>query len=244
AGVGALQDNLDGQIISQVQQQLGALLLLCAFLSFGGLTCLEVFESERVLFLHERANGFYQAGSFFLSKLLFDTVLLRIIPPIFTGTLFYFLMDMRAGFVHFVVFITVLTLCNLTAASICMLVGLAITNRALALLVASLVILLSLSLTNLFNNSGSMPSWAAWVHYLSFFNYAYEALVINELKDINFQGVALGAEALSVEANQLLDELGFEVENYALDIFVLTGLFLLGQLLTFLLLQYRIKLVR
>eukprot|EP01134_Creolimax_fragrantissima_P002324 CFRG2324T1 len=213
SGVSVTQNDLNGQIISEVQQQLGALLLLCAFLSFGGLTSLEIFETERVLFLHERANGFYTAGAFYVSKLLFDVVLLRIVPPIITGTIFYFLMKMRNGFIHFLVFVTVLTLCNLTAASLCMLVGLAVRNRALALLLASLLILLSLALTNMFNNGGSVGTWSEWLHYLSFFNYAYEALVINELKDLTFQGVALGTTDIAIEANLLLDELGFDTNK-------------------------------
>ncbi|KNC86078.1 hypothetical protein SARC_01770 [Sphaeroforma arctica JP610] len=244
SGINSLGESLDEEIIGQAQQQLGALLLLCAFLSFGGLTSLEVFETERVIFLTERANGFYDAGSFFLSKAMFDLTLLRIIPPMFTAVIFYFMMNMRSGFIHFVVFATVLTLCNLTAASICMLIGIAIKNRALALLVASLVILLSLALTNLFNNDGAMPPWAAWLHYLSFFHYAYEALVINELKDIQFQGVALGTADVVINAADLMDDLGFNESAYAMDICILFGIFLLTQAVTFLLLKYKLKLVK
>lgn len=58
-----VSDDLGG-----VQNRLGCLFFICAFFGFGSMTSLEFFQSERVLFTRERANGFYQTSVYYLSK--------------------------------------------------------------------------------------------------------------------------------------------------------------------------------
>lgn len=54
--------------ISAFQNRLGIFFFLFAVLSFGCLSSLQIFADERVLFVRERANGFYGVGVYFLSK--------------------------------------------------------------------------------------------------------------------------------------------------------------------------------
>eukprot|EP00121_Abeoforma_whisleri_P009640 Awhi_evm3s8867 len=247
SGVGSIENGdvnnpSSSSIVATLQQQLGALLLVLAFLAFGGLTSLEVFYGEKFIYMREYANRFYGSTSYFISKLLFDTVILRVIPPVILGTILYFMMNMRHGVFHFLSFILTLILCNLAASSICLLIGMAISNRSVALLVSSLVMLWSLALTNIFNNSKLMPAWVAWLHYVSFFNYAFEALVINELEGLYIEGSVFGAAGLAVSSDDLIKEFGFELDMFWVDVLVLIAIFLVAQGITLALLKFKIKL--
>jgi hypothetical protein len=46
-----------------------------------------------------------------------------------------------------------------------------------------------------------MTPYVAWLHYCSFFNYGYEAIVVNELEGTFLTGKVLGADGVSVTTN-------------------------------------------
>eukprot|EP00123_Amoebidium_parasiticum_P015951 comp23216_c2_seq1/m.37804 comp23216_c2_seq1/g.37804 ORF comp23216_c2_seq1/g.37804 comp23216_c2_seq1/m.37804 type:complete len:1009 (-) comp23216_c2_seq1:257-3283(-) len=219
-------------IINKFINRMASLLLMCAFLAFGSLTSLELFYSERVIYMHERANGFYFPSTYYLQKVLFDIVPLRIIPPMVMGSIAYFMIGLREGVAYFLGFIAILVLVNLCASTICMVVGLTTSRPATGNLIASLIILLSLMLTPIFNNKDSMPPWLAWIHYLSFFYYGYEALAVNELDGQFLSGNVYGdIDASEIDSTEILRKMGLQPENYVMDVsvlFVVSILMLVG----------------
>ncbi|KNC87622.1 hypothetical protein SARC_00253 [Sphaeroforma arctica JP610] len=145
-------------LVGQFEQRLGVLLILCAFLAFGSLSSLELFYSERALYMHERANRFYYPSTYFISKILFDIVPLRIIPPLLMGSIAYFMIGLRPGIVYFTYFLVALVLVNLVATSICMIIGVMCSRLSTGNLIASIIMLFSLMLTNIFNNKSMIQS--------------------------------------------------------------------------------------
>ncbi|TXT13418.1 hypothetical protein VHUM_00785 [Vanrija humicola] len=123
------------------QNRLGLFLFILSLFGFSTLSSLGIFASERMLFMRERANGYYSAGAYFLSKVLFDIVPLRVIPPIVLGSIVYGLAGLNPDVASFWKFILVLVLFNLSAAAIVFFLSVAVPDAGVANLLGSLVML-------------------------------------------------------------------------------------------------------
>ena len=64
------------------QNRLGFFTILLALFGFSTLTSLTAFTPERLLFVRERAKGYYKPLAYYLSKVLFDVIPLRLFPPL------------------------------------------------------------------------------------------------------------------------------------------------------------------
>jgi energy-coupling factor transporter ATP-binding protein EcfA2 len=168
--------------ISGFQNRLGLFFFVLALFGFSTLTSLNVFAQERTLFLRERANGYYSPITYFASKVLFDIVPLRIIPPIIMGTVLYPMVGLVTAWPEFFKFLLVLVLFNLAAAAICLFIGICCKDPGLGNLIGSLVMLFSLLLAGLLLNHDSIPKSALWLQRLSIFHYGFEALIVNEVR--------------------------------------------------------------
>ncbi|KNC71412.1 hypothetical protein SARC_16052 [Sphaeroforma arctica JP610] len=69
-----------------------------------------------------------------------------------------------------------------------------------------------------------MPVWLSWLHYLSFFNYGYEALAVNELDGLFLSGNVYGdVSADNINSTEILIKLGLLPSSYLFDLCALTG---------------------
>ncbi|CAG8810880.1 20747_t:CDS:2, partial [Gigaspora rosea] len=130
--------------IAGFQNRMGILFFMCALLGFGCLSSLNVFAAERIIFVKERANGYYAPITYFTSKVLFDIIPLRVVPPILMSVIIYNMVGLVPGFSEFFKFLLVLVLFNLTAASICLCIGIIFKEVGVASLLSSLVMLFSM----------------------------------------------------------------------------------------------------
>ncbi|KAN0063089.1 FAD-dependent urate hydroxylase [Thecaphora frezii] len=168
--------------ISGFQNRLGLFFFILSLFGFSCLTSLGVFANERALFVRERSNGYYSPLTYFTSKLLFDILPLRIIPPFLFGGCVYFLVGLVPGVAEFWKFILTLVLFSLAASSAVFFISIAIKDTGLANLVGSLTMLFSLLFAGLLINRDRIPGYLRWLQHLSFFHAAYEALIVNELR--------------------------------------------------------------
>jgi len=168
--------------ISGFQNRLGLFFFILALFGFSTLTSLNVFAAERTLFLRERANGYYSPITYFSAKVLFDIVPLRIIPPIIMAMILYPMVGLVAQWPEFFKFLLVLVLFNLAASAICLFIGIVCKDNSLGNLIGSLVMLFSLLFAGLLLNHHSIPKAAGWLQSLSIFHYAFEAMIVNEVR--------------------------------------------------------------
>lgn len=160
---------------------------------------------------HNRSNGYYSPITYFLAKLLFDIIPLRVIPPFILGSIVYGLAGLNAEVSAFWKFIMILVLFNLTASSIVLFLSVAISDLGVANLLGSLVMLykyvlklpspplfltilgysffadfipcsFSLLFAGLLMNYDRVPDGLKWMLTTSFFHAGYEALLVNELR--------------------------------------------------------------
>lgn len=88
-----------------------------------------------------RANGYYSPITYFASKVLFDILPLRVIPPFILGSIVYGLAGLNPNVASFWKFILTLVLFNLAASSIVLFLSVAVADTGVANLLGSMVML-------------------------------------------------------------------------------------------------------
>lgn len=191
------------------QNRLGLFFFLLALFGFSTLTSLTVFASERLLFVRERANGYYSPITYFLAKVVFDIIPLRIIPPIIMGSIVYPMTGLSPDIAHFLPFLLILVLFNLAAAAICLFIGIVCKDHGVANLIGSLVMLFSLLFAGLLLNHDAIPKAALWLQSLSIFHYGFESLIVNEVAMLTLRDVKFGL-SIEVPGATILSSFGFD----------------------------------
>ncbi|KAH6853934.1 hypothetical protein B0I37DRAFT_300365 [Chaetomium sp. MPI-CAGE-AT-0009] len=195
--------------IAGFQNRLGLFFFVLALFGFSTLTTLSVFSQERLLFVRERANGYYSPVTYFAAKVLFDIVPLRIIPPILLGAIVYPMTGLVPEADKFLVFMLVLVLFNLAAAAICLFIGIVCKDGGVANLIGSLVMLFSLLFAGLLLNHNAIPPAALWLQWLSIFHYGFEALIVNEVTQLTLIDHKIGID-ITVPGAAILSSFGFD----------------------------------
>ncbi|KAI9791544.1 MAG: ATP-binding cassette sub- G member 2 [Piccolia ochrophora] len=200
-----LSDDIKG-----FQNRLGLFFFVLALFGFSTLTSLNVFASERLLFVRERANGYYSPITYFGAKIFFDIVPLRLIPPIIMGSILYPMVGLVPAWPYFLKFILILVLFNLAAAAICLFIGIIFRDAGVANLIGSLVMLFSLLFAGLLLNHNAIPDPARWLQSLSIFHYGFEALIVNEVTYLSLVDHKYGLD-IEVPGASILSSFGFNV---------------------------------
>ena len=149
--------------IKGFQDRLGLLFFILALFGFSNLTSLAVFSSERVVFLRERANGYYSPITYFFSKVCLDIIPLRLLPPIIVIAIVYPMAGLVPKWPEFLICVLTLVLFNLSASAICLLIGILCRDNAVANLAGSLVMLFSILFAGYLLNADAMPLIAKWL---------------------------------------------------------------------------------
>ena len=159
--------------IKGFQNRLGLFFFILALFGFSTLTSLTVFSSERLLFVRERANGYYSPITYFAAKVVFDIVPLRLIPPIIMGVIIYPMVGLKPEWASFFKFMLILVLFNLAAAAICLFIGILFKDGGVANLIGSLVMLFSLLFAGLLLNHDAIPDAAKWLQTVRIFPHLF-----------------------------------------------------------------------
>lgn len=215
--------------IKGFQNRLGLFFFILALFGFSTLTSLTVFSTERLLFVRERANGYYHPITYFASKVIFDIVPLRLIPPIIMGIIVYPMTGLIPAWPEFLRFMLVLVLFNLAAANICLFIGIIFRDGGVANLIGSLVMLFSLLFAGLLLNHDAIPESALWLQSLSIFHYGFEALIVNEVTFLTLIDHKYGLD-IEVPGASILSAFGFNTLAYWQDVIglaVIAGAFII-----------------
>jgi ABC-type multidrug transport system ATPase subunit/ABC-type multidrug transport system permease subunit len=209
--------------IAGFQNRLGLFFFVLALFGFSTLSSLNVFATERPVFVKERANGYYSPITYFVAKVIFDIVPLRILPPIIMGSILYPMTGLVPDATHFFKFILVLVLFNLAAAAICLFIGIVCKDSGVASLIGSLVMLFSLLFAGLLLNHNAIPKSALWLQALSIFHYGFESLIVNEVTFLTLIDKKYGLD-ITVPGASILSSFGFNTQAFWPDVISL-GIF-------------------
>lgn len=159
----ALADDISG-----FQNRLGLFFFLLALTGFSTLTSLSVFAPERLVFMRERAKGYYSPLSYFAAKVTFDIIPLRLIPPLIMGAIVYPMTGLIPKWPQFLLYLAFLVLFNLAASGVCLFIGICVRNQGVASLVGILVMLFSLLFSGLLLNHDTIHPAVLWLQTVSF----------------------------------------------------------------------------
>jgi len=207
------------------QNRMGLFFFALAIFGFGCLATISTFATERLLFMRERANGYYSPATWFAAKLLFDIVPLRVIPPFVFGAIVYAPVGLVPAVGSFWRFILVLVLFNLTASSVVLFLSVLIRDPGVANLAGSLVMLFNLLFAGLLINREKLPDALQWLETGSFFHAAFEALLVNEVRYLQLKDHRYGID-IEVPAAAILSTFGFKAQAFWWpDVALLVALF-------------------
>lgn len=176
------------------------------------------------MFCRERALGYYRPSAYYWSKVIFDLVPLRIVPPVLFGSIVYGMIGLYPTWTAFAKFILVLVLFTMCSAAFALLSAVLFADASMANLLASLGILFSMLFGGFLLNKQRMPAALKWLPWLSWFNFAFEALVVNELVNVVLRDTT-AAIPLDIPGRLILRQFGFDSEAFFADVFQLFVIF-------------------
>ncbi|TPX43569.1 hypothetical protein SeMB42_g01127 [Synchytrium endobioticum] len=230
-----------GYDLPSFQNRMGLFFFVCVVFALACLSSMQLFASERLIFMRERANGYYSPITYFSSKILFDLIPLRVVPPILLGLIVYQMAGLRADSPEYVLkFLLTLVAFNATAAAACLAISIIVPDLASASLVATVVILFEMLFGGLLLNKPSIPVYLGWLNTFSYFNCALEALVVNEVNGLKLFDDKFGL-MIDVPGAIILKEFGFDSQGFWPDIQRLGIIFGVLTVLSFIWLQVFVK---
>ncbi|KAJ3067737.1 hypothetical protein HDU98_009056 [Podochytrium sp. JEL0797] len=229
-----------GVSIAGIQNRLGSVLFTLSLVGFSSLSAIGSFATERDLFLRERSNKMYSPMSFYLCKILFDTIPLRIFPTMLMGTISFFMIGYTHSSTTIARFLAMLVTFSAEMGLMCLFFGVAISDVGTSTLTGAIVILFQMLFAGALINDASLPVAMSWVQYLSFFRYAYEGLCVNDLATVNIIDVFDGVN-VNFPAGLILAKFGFNVNNYMSDFIASLVITLLLLFLTGFWIQFRLQ---
>ena len=218
--LGLLYYNVENDI-SGFQNRLGLFFFILTYFGFLTFTGLSSFALERIIFIKERSNHYYSPISYYFSKILSDVIPLRVIPPILLGLVIYPLVGLNMQDQSFFKFGGILILFNLAISLEILTVGIVFEDLNNSIIISVLIILGSLLFSGLFINTKDINNIVfKYLKNLSVFYYAYESLIINEVKSLVLKEKKYGLN-IEIPGATILSTFGFVVQNLMFDIKIL-----------------------
>ena len=182
---GAIFYNLDFTSIG-VQNRMGGTFFALSFLAFTSLTTVDLLMNERTVVLREVRSRFYRPSSYLISKIALDGMLLRVIPAILYWVPFYYMSGFQYGSEYALSYLFTLIAFNCAVGAMSMCVTIGCNTAGQASFIMNFLLLFSLAFTGFLVNVNSIPAVLRWIHYLSVFFYAFEAILSTELMGVPF----------------------------------------------------------
>ncbi len=239
AFLGGLYYRVDNTL-GGIQNRLGSLFFLQSLLGFAGLSAMTTFSREKVLFVRERSNGFYGPIPFFISKVVWDIVPLRIIPTFTMCSIAFYLIGYSTSLATYFRYITVMTVFGVNCALFCLLIGCLIDDFSTATLICAISMLFQMLFAGILVNQVAITGFLRWIQYLSMFKWAYEAAAANDASGIRLQ-TSLNGLQVSIPATTILQQFGIDVTAYSKDLAVSMGIGIFFLITIGLLVQFRLR---
>ncbi|KDP27016.1 hypothetical protein JCGZ_20951 [Jatropha curcas] len=165
---------------SQLQDQIGLLFFYSGFWGFFPLfEAIFTFPQERRMLAKERSSGTYRLSSYFMSRLVSDLPMELVLPTVFI-TITYWMAGLKPTPQNFFYTLFVLLYSVLVSQGLGLALGAAVMDQKKATTLGS-VIMLSFLLAGGYYVQ-HVPSFIAWIKYLSISQYTYKLLVGSQYK--------------------------------------------------------------
>ncbi|KAK5584609.1 hypothetical protein RB653_006223 [Dictyostelium firmibasis] len=223
------------------QNRFGAMFFMTALLSFGSITSLDLFYNDRIIFIRERANGFYRTSAYFLAKVVTDIIPMRVIPPIILGSICYYMIGLRPGILHFIYFLISLVLTSTVASSMCMAISTISPTFGTANMVSILLLFVFLLFDGFLLARSSIPKYLVGLVWISFMSYGLEIPVVNEFDGLWIQYNPPNTRPTYADGMEFLSTIGADPNRLFTDMYVLLGMIVGYLLLAYIFLRFLVR---
>jgi ABC-type multidrug transport system ATPase subunit len=213
---------------SGAQNRVGAMFFALCLLAFTSVTTVDLVQAERAAASREVQRRYYSSGLYCLAKLLVDGLCLRALPSVLFCVPFYFLMGLVPLPAQFFTFTLVVVAFSCAVGALALALAALLDSPGKAALLMNMVLLVGVLFAGFLANKDAIPAALRWITYLSVFRYAWEALVINEMKALY---LVFGIEGIdirvTVKGDVFLNIIGVDARMLLVDVAVLVAMWLL-----------------
>ncbi|XP_027365607.1 ABC transporter G family member 21-like [Abrus precatorius] len=160
---------------SHVQDQVGLLFFFSIFWGFFPLfNAIFAFPLERPMLIKERSSGMYHLSSYYVARMVGDLPMELVLPTIFV-TITYWMGGLKPSLVTFLLTLLIMLFNVLVSQGIGLALGAILMDVKQATTLASVTMLVFLLAGGYYIQQ--IPSFIAWLKYISFSHYCYKLLV-------------------------------------------------------------------
>ncbi|CAL0316820.1 unnamed protein product [Lupinus luteus] len=160
---------------SHIQDQVGLLFFFSIFWGFFPLfNAIFVFPLERPMLKKEKSSGMYHLSSYYVARIVGDLPLELVLPTIFV-TITYWMGGLKPSLVTFVLTLLITLLNVLVSQGIGLALGAILMDVKQATTLASVTMLVFLLAGGYYIHH--MPTFIAWLKYISFSHFCYKLMV-------------------------------------------------------------------
>lgn len=208
------------------QNATGALFFMVSNGVWANMGAVNVFLTEKTIFLHERDSGYFRDWVWFISKVLADLIPTRVIPVTIFGTVCYWMMGLNEDFSRYLLAITALVLTSVNATSLAFMVSSFVSVPELGSLVLGILYILFMLLGGLYLNTEDVPVYVVWLQFFSMFKYGYEIALASHMDGLSFScTTAELASSYCVQSGTVfLDSQGMSLDNVVKNVVILASL--------------------
>lgn len=205
-----------------------------------------MFCDELPTFLREHQANLYRVLPYFLAKNLAEAIQYIIYPVIFSS-ITYWLSGYSTDIGAFIFFTIICVLITNTAISISYVMSCVFGLVSVAISVMPIFVVPVMAFGGFFINIKSLPTYFRPIEFLSYFQYGFEALVINEWSRVE---KIPGCDSSSKNStylkcysngNDVIHQLGFNENRMWIDVLILIAMILVFRTIAFIALWIRAK---
>eukprot|EP00183_Erythrolobus_madagascarensis_P001359 CAMPEP_0185850942 /NCGR_PEP_ID=MMETSP1354-20130828/4874_1 /TAXON_ID=708628 /ORGANISM="Erythrolobus madagascarensis, Strain CCMP3276" /LENGTH=740 /DNA_ID=CAMNT_0028551673 /DNA_START=159 /DNA_END=2381 /DNA_ORIENTATION=+ len=169
-----------------ITDRIGLLFFTTVFWGFTSMfQALYALPTERSVIAKDRASGSYAMSAYFLAKTSVELPI-ELVYPLMYSTAVYWMAGLNPAFWRFVVFVIVLLTTVLAAQSMGLFVSALVMDIKRGQVILTCFMLGSMLVGGYYVNNSNIPDWLGWLKYVSFVQYSFTALFINEFDDSVF----------------------------------------------------------
>lgn len=170
---------------SVVQDLVGALFFIAAFMVFMSVSVMPAFIEEKAVFIRERANGTYRVSAYNLAHFLVDIPFIMLLAVV-CGSITYWLVGFNPGAEQFVFFLVDLFLSFFVAESMMILIASIVPDPIIGIAGGAMVYGGFMVVQGFFIKLNQIGWYWRWMHYIGLHSYSFSGFMYNEFHGRTF----------------------------------------------------------
>ena len=205
----------------------GAITFYLLWISIVNLSALDLILAERATYVFERHSTCYGSFAYFTSKIIIDYLLLRVLPIVVGGCIMYFPIGLRPTVHAFLLFLLISGIFSVATAALGTCIACLVPTFGVGLLCEGFMTIVFFAFGGFMSQTDVMPASLRWIRFLSPFYYAFEYVMITDLKgetcffaprDSAGDPISM---SLPLQCEQYLFNIGLKPQNNSRDISLL-----------------------